>query len=286
MVPLAVAQYFGFADQTKVFGALNDIAQANSAGKPVPDGAMQKLLTPAVFNGWTVVWGMLYLFIAPLSGGALVAGVASFYLGKTATLSDAYRRALPQWGHLLLVNLMFLIVAGIAETVIVLLALILGFGIFAIASAAKGLAIALAIIFGLLLVLVLIAAVLVGTLAWQMAFIDCIVERSNFIVAFSSGLRRVFAGVGFRRSVVVGLAYFAISIGVALVGALGSAVIYGVVRSHVLGQSFTTLVALVTAAFTTAFMTIFYYDLRVREEGYDLQLAAGAALPNDALTTA
>ncbi len=282
MVPLGIAQFFGFADQTKMYGALADVLQSGSSGKPVSDSAVQQMFGPSLFNGWTALWILLYVFVAPLSSGALVAGAAAFYLGGTTSLGQAYSLAVRQWGHLLLLNVMFLFVAGIAETVFVLLALILGFGLFALATPARPLAIGLAIVFGIALLLLLIVAVLIGTLTWQMSFVDCIVERSNFIAAFASGFRRVFAGVGLRRSLVVGLAYFAITIGVALVGALGGGVLYGVVRSHVLGEAFTTLVALATAAFTTTFMTIFYYDLRVREEGFDLQLPASA----DALTTA
>jgi hypothetical protein len=71
-------------------------------------------------------------------------------------------------------------------------------------------------------------------------------------------------------------------IGIGLVSFVGQVVLTGLVRSAIFGTVFTTIVAIVTAAFTTAFMTIFYFDVRVREEGLDLQIAADATLATPA----
>jgi hypothetical protein len=48
---------------------------------------------------------------------------------------------------------------------------------------------------------------------------------------------------------------------------------------------FSTLLSLATAAFVTAFVGIFYFDLRVRGEGFDLQLAAGTMEPATVTST-
>jgi hypothetical protein len=48
---------------------------------------------------------------------------------------------------------------------------------------------------------------------------------------------------------------------------------------------YATIIEVATAAFTTAFITIFYYDLRVREEALDLQIAAQAAQTGAQLST-
>jgi hypothetical protein len=74
-----------------------------------------------------------------------------------------------------------------------------------------------------------------------------------------------------------GLAYVAIGFGIFIVTAIGESVLFGFLHSNLLGTIFATAVEVASAAFTTAFVTIFYFDLRVREEGLDLQIAARAA---------
>jgi hypothetical protein len=50
----------------------------------------------------------------------------------------------------------------------------------------------------------------------------------------------------------------------------------GGIAGEIGGTAYAALVGIATAAFTTAFIAIFYYDLRVREEGFDLQQLAAA----------
>jgi hypothetical protein len=103
-----------------------------------------------------------------------------------------------------------------------------------------------------------------------------VLEGASFWDAFASGLRRVFVGVGLRRSLLVGLAYFAIFLGIGIVNAVGQGVLFGFVHSDVLGAIFSVIASVIAGAFSTVFLVLFYYDLRVREEGLDLQLSAGA----------
>jgi hypothetical protein len=84
-------------------------------------------------------------------------------------------------------------------------------------------------------------------------------------------------GVGLRRSLLVGGIFIAIALGIATVSSMGELVLIGLVRSAVAGTVYETLIRIATAAFTTAYVGIFYVDLRVREEGFDLRLAAEQA---------
>jgi hypothetical protein len=133
------------------------------------------------------------------------------------------------------------------------------------------------IVVGAIATILVLAVCLVVALAWQVSYFACVLEQQNFAVAFVSGIQRVFKGVGLQRALLVGLAYVAILIGITLVSGLGETLLIGLVHSAVAGTVYTTIVRVATAAFTTAFIAIFYYDLRVREEGLDLQLAAQAA---------
>jgi hypothetical protein len=72
----------------------------------------------------------------------------------------------------------------------------------------------------------------------------------------------------------VGFAYLAITLGIGLVALLGQVLILSLSQSPVGGAVYEAVVRVISSAFTTAFIVIFYYDLRVREEGLDLQIEA------------
>jgi hypothetical protein len=97
-----------------------------------------------------------------------------------------------------------------------------------------------------------------------------------------SAFRRVFARGQRGRSFVAGIAYWAISFGVAIVSLAGSAVVLAVTKTDVAGALFNVIVSVSAMSFQVLFLMLFYYDLRVREEGLDLQIAAGALVPASA----
>jgi hypothetical protein len=150
--------------------------------------------------------------------------------------------------------------------------------LIALTVAVHALGVAISVALGLVVLVLSLGFAILATLALQLSYFACVVERANAYAAFLSGLRRIARGVGLKRALLVGLAYFAALIGIAAVSGAGQLVCVGLLRSTVAGEIFVTAVSVATAAFTTAFMTIFYFDLRVREEGLDLQLAAEATL--------
>ena len=146
-----------------------------------------------------------------------------------------------------------------------------------LASASPTLAVVLGVIVGIIAVVAILAAGIVFLFALQISYFSCVVERANAAAAFGRSMKRAFSGIGLRRTLLIGLVYVAIFLGIALVSAGGQAVVIGLLRAPVLGAIFQTVVRLCTAAFTTAFIGIFYLDLRVREEGLDLALASDRA---------
>jgi hypothetical protein len=274
-IPVAVFQYLGTGDQSKVFGTLTDVVQAQAAGKHVDSNDVMKALAQSsVTNGWTALWIFSALFIAPFPAAALIDAAATFYLGGSTSFGQAYRFALGRWLPLVGVNILYL-VCGLALYVgVFLIALVVALALVFLYKASAAVGIGLSILLGAAFFLVLIGFVLVAALAIQVSYFSCVVEKMPFVTAFSRGISRVFVGAGLRRSLLVGLAYFAIFIGIWLVTVTGESVLYGLLRSNIAGTVYETLVRVATAAFLTAFIAIFYFDLRVRTEGFDLQLAA------------
>ena len=277
-LPLAVFQFLGTEDQSKIFGALADILKQSNSGKATDPSAIGSALqgTP-IFNGWTVAYFLALVFVSPLATAAMVAAAAAVYLGGRLDFAAAYRTAFGRYLHLLGYNLMCLVSAGALYVAIILISVIVGIGIISLGAALKGFGIGLSVLFGIVIGLALIGFVMTATVAYNVGFYACIIERRSFVDAFVAGIQRVFNRVGFVRALLIGLAYLAIFMGIWIVTVLGQGVLFGLLHSRVLGTAFGAFMSIAIAAFITAFMTIFYFDLRVREEGLDLQLAAQAS---------
>jgi hypothetical protein len=275
-VPLAIVQFYASKDSAALLQA---IVAALQSGKGAASSDLTKQLNapPGASSIFAVLLIFLALFIGPLPAAAMIAAAAAFYLGRSMTFGEAYRVALSRWGHLVVLNIMYGLAGGFLYLVVVVIALLLTLAVVFLYAISHVAAIVIGIIVGALSFLFVIAFFLVGALAFQVSYFGCVVEGQNLSVAFTRGIRRVFFGVGLQRALLVGLAYVAILLGIEFVGSVGAVVLIGFVHSNVAGVAYETVVRVITAAFTTAFIAIFYFDLRVREEGFDLQLAAQAA---------
>jgi hypothetical protein len=274
-IPLAVIQYFASKDSTTMLQALVTTLES---GKSADPAAISKQLNAAPGpNVWIFVLLLIRFFIAPLPAAALIVAAAAFYLGRPTSFGDAYRAALPRWPQLVGLNFLYGFAAGFLYLAVAIATFVIVLGVVFLYAASHVTGIVIGIVVGAIATILVLAVCLVVALAWQVSYFACVLEQQNFAVAFVSGIQRVFKGVGLQRALLVGLAYVAILIGITLVSGLGETLLIGLVHSAVAGTVYTTIVRVATAAFTTAFIAIFYYDLRVREEGLDLQLAAQAA---------
>jgi hypothetical protein len=272
-LPLAVFQFYGTADQSKVVGGIFD-AFRHAGGKPPDPAAINRAFASAPANAYTYAFYFLALVVAPLPAAALISATSRAYLGERATVALSYRAALGKWLPLLGVELLYAVAGVVAYTLVLLLAIVIVLALVLLGAAIRPLAVVLGIVAGSVLLLAIALGVTLVVLAAQISFFACVVEDAPFLAAFSAGLVRVFGGGRIRRSIAVGLAYVAISLGILLVAAAGQSILLGLVRNNVLGTVYGTLLRVGTVAFTTAFMAIFYYDVRVRSEGLDLQLEA------------
>jgi hypothetical protein len=274
-IPYAVVQYFATKDTTSLVQALVSSIQSGKNGDPAE--LSRALSAGSAPNAWIGVLLVLTFFVYPVPAAALIVAAASFYLGRPASFQDAYRAALPRWGHLLGLNIMYGFAVGFLYLALGFATLVLVFGIAFLYSLSHVAGIVIGIITGTIAALFIFALLLVLVLSWQVSYYGCVLEKQNLAVAFVQGMKRVFLGIGLQRALLVGLAYVAIALGISFVSVVGETVLVGILRSGIAGTIYTTIVRIATAAFTTAFIAIFYFDLRVREEGLDLQMAALAA---------
>lgn len=278
-VPLGVINYFTSRGMTSFVQAFTDQMKAQSTGHEADPHALSAAFANSGNNGvWTLVLLVFVFFISPLVTGGLIEATSEAYFGRLPTFGRAYRVALERWANLIGINVLYGLAAGALYLIVVIVLFVVALGVIGIAAAAHTAGIVVGVVIGIVFALAIFLFALVIAIAYQMSFFACVIERANFVTSFTSGLGRVFNGIGLKRALLVSFAYVAVAIGITLVATIGEVVLVGLLRSEIAGAIFRILISLATAAFLTAFMSAFYFDLRVREEGLDLQLAAQATL--------
>jgi hypothetical protein len=272
-LPLTVLEYFGTADSAKAFSAMLDAIARAGHGASQAQILKAFTITP-VFNGFTVAYLILALLGGPLALGAGLCAAARITSGDAPpTLAEAYRTGLRAWPALVGTELLWIAcaVAVYAAFIVAFVVGAIGVGLLTIFSKW------FALVVGLILVvpasLAFLLAVLMGVLAAYVSFLTVVVERKGAVAGFTAGFERVFRR-SFWRSVRVALAVFAIDMGVALIGLFGQGILFGLLRNGALGTIFGAIIDLMAAVFTALFLAAFYYDVRVRTEGFDLQAEA------------
>ncbi len=293
-VPLALV-YAGFA----IFAALVQFASGSDlghsisllshvlaaqqgTGRPVDPATLARainganhLSAPQALLGW--VGGVLVIVVLPLPTAALIVYAARRYLGELPTVAEAYRAALRQWLPLLGVQILYLLAASAAVVAIFIVVLVAIFAVAGAYAVSHPLGIGVGVVLGLTLVALYVIAVVLLLLAYELSFCTRLIERVSVPAAFTSGLRRVFARTALRRALVFGAAYAAIAFGATVVTFAVEAAIVGLAHSVLLGEIARVIGNVVLAVFSSVFIAIFYLDLRMRDEGLDLRLAARAA---------
>ncbi len=218
-----------------------------------------------------LVGGLVALCTFPILVAALTHATASSYLARGTTLRDAFRRALRTSVRLVLAFLvLFLVVLVSAVAVVVLGALLAG-----IAAAARVpiLAAILAVVAG---VGAVVAAVWIA-ISWSLLAQAIVLEDAGVFGALRRSARLV---AGARRRV-IGINLLLFVIGLVLVS-IPSAFLTVVLAPLPLPENVGAALGQVVSAFAQVAyypielgtLTLLYYDLRVRKEGFDLTLAA------------
>jgi hypothetical protein len=190
---------------------------------------------------WGIIALVIYLIAYLFSQGGTIYAVSELYLGRTATVESSLRRV---WGQL----------AGL-------------FGVILLNGLAVGAAFILLIIPGIYLACRLITCVPAALLEDLGARES--LERSLFLTKDNAG-----------RAFLIYLLYFVLTYAAALliIGPLGVAVaMHGKDPSMLriltaLVQVATFLMSIVIEPILLIATSVFYYDLRVRKEAFDLQL--------------
>lgn len=264
VVPVAILEYFG--DRTSGQNLHQILAQLSRARAGLP--------APAPQPG--IVWALLLtLLISPLANVAIAVGVARAYFSQPFTWRQCYAAAGSRWAA----------IAGLTAVAAVIFFISIFVGAFGLTL----LAVVSYLLFKTLAAAGVVLAVLAvaASLAWfagivlllitvGFAYYAIGIEGAGVFDALGSGFSRVFNRREIGKALLLALALAAIEIGAVLIFAIVVALASNVVHSRIIVLAANAAVSVFTSAFSAVLLAVYYFDVRVRREGLDLQASLDA----------
>lgn len=267
IVPLGFFQYVLDRGAQPSFDAILQAFEHPDRGAPptVPS-IFDSPLSIGVFVASLVVAYGLW----PFAMNAVAVGVARLYRSRPVEFRACYEAVLHRWAAILgMIGIDFLVVLGWYFAAIVVIVFAAFFiGIFA--AAAPAIAFGVGVTVGIVGMIVLLPTLAPLVVALSFSMYSVVIEERPVIASLLLGFARVFNRAEFWRSVL-----FAIAAGAVMIG--GSAVlsIFSVAAAFAHQPALETVIDSVSRAVVTPFgvvlLAVYYFDVRVRREGYDLE---------------
>jgi len=269
LIPSLLVTYF----QTRgIFGwYISTIQHQISNPHSTPDLSALNSFAPSDF--WTGIQLLIGFFLIPMSYGAVVVGVSRAYVGLPVTFVDCYRQALRRWLPVMILMLLWIVLA-----VVLIVAFAIVGGIFGavgamitgvLGSPVLGFFFAVVVI---ALMLALIGVIIMIYLTSAISFISVVLEKIDPIRALGEAFARVFGGGQFWRGFVLAIALTGIYLGGSLVIGGGGAVLAFLLKAPAMYIIFAGMMQMFFVPFAVVTAAVYYYDIRIRREGYDLQM--------------
>lgn len=274
IVPVTLCQIWGGGDQGSFFNVLPDLLRASQGdpSKPVDSKEISKIFEQlSVFNGYSALWVALMVFVRELPIAALMIAISQAYFGSAVSLGKAYGEALRRWLPLIGLTLLYaaLSVLFCVSAVAVFLSLLLAAVLLGMLVPQFALAIEIPV--GILFTIAFAVLALLIGVSLYMSYLTCIIERKSVMNSFRLAMQRSFAPKNLRGSLAVAFAFGAIVCGIILVGVAVSAVLDSIFKGDLAGLLFTSLLSVVFIVLVTGLFVTYYYDVRIRREGFDLE---------------
>ena len=263
LVPVGILDYFVTDNSTSELSQLlSQIAHPGTHAMPV--------VSP------TGLWGLfgvafLTLLLAPFTNNAVAVGVAAIYAGRTPTYADGYARVLRRWAPLLGTTLLCALILLATYLAVVIGLVVVVVAAEVVALAARFLAVIFAIA-GIVLVLAVILLFVLLVMCCAFALYATTIEQARPADAIGEAFRRLLNRREIGKATLISLAYLAIQLGAGAIGTAVAALLLAVVHSPIFELAVETLINAAVAAFVTILLATYYYDVRTRSEGLDLEV--------------
>lgn len=271
VLPLIVLEYFAGRGESSSFAQV--LAQIQHPGKtpPTPSGEQ---------TGWTMLAVLAGFVLHGFSAVAIGVAVGALYRGELPDWRASYAAAFARTAGILVTLL-----AALATFVVEVFAggMLLGTVLvvaFLLMRSTPALGVA-ATIAGTLVMIAWIAGIVLCYLAYVFALYGLAVERPAVGPAIASGFSRIFNRGELLRAVLVSLALTVIygGWGVLMVTV---AVLLELAHLRLVDLAVAGVGEVVVTSLLGVLLAVYYYDVRVRREGLDLQMQIDRLQPSPA----
>lgn len=267
IVPLAIVQYFYNRAAQPSFDYM--IRVFSHPGTPPPEHMQTVFNSPSgiVTVGLLLTFGTL---LWPFALNAVAVGVARLYRNRAVDFRSCYSIVLERWLPILgLIVVEFLmLVGGYILLAFLIVAVVFLLTILAVAS--KLLSFWVGFIVGLGAGLAAFVALIPLFVALTFAMYAIVIEDCPIGESLSRGFRRVFNRSEFWRAFLFAIAAFAtVACGTFIFNIVSIAALF--FHQPMLQTVIDALGRAAVAPFGVVLMAIYYFDVRIRREGYDLE---------------
>ena len=275
VIPQLILSYFSSRDLLSTMNDAFGTLSTGGADTASPTVLSDKILQAETNAGpYFLALSLLGLLFVPLSNAAVVSGVSRAYLGLPVRFAQCYGDAVRRWPALIGLMLIWLAVVMIAVMTVLIAFFIVGAALGVIAGFLGIVGTIVAVIIGIAAGLTALLFTFQLYLAAAYSFVTVVLEGSGPIVACGSGFARVFGAGQFWRSLGIAASLFGIILGLYLVGAVVGGITIALTRSFSMEFVVSGLVGAFGYPFLFAVVAVSYYDVRIRREGFDLQMLA------------
>ncbi len=272
LVPHTIVQYLQSKDTFDILFAV-----FRNAASGHPDASLaEKLQQTSTMNNWFGL-DLAFVFLAlPLANAAVVVAISKAYLGQPFGFADSYRLALKRWLSVLILEILWCVAAFVGVLVLAIAGGVVGamVAFLSVGLSKTSVAGAVFAVLMILLVLAVIAVFMMLFFTFAFSFVTVVLEHVDPVRAFGLAFSRVFGGHMLWRSVALALALAAVDLVTVMLAYAGGGLLAYFLKSPALIIVLLSLTSLVFAPFALLVVGVYYYDVRIRREGLDLQLLA------------
>jgi len=263
LVPIGILDYFVTNRSTSQLSQF--IAQITHPG-------VRNSLLYSPSQLWAIFGvALLTLLLAPFTNNAVAVGVAAIYAGRTPTYAGGYERVLRRWAPLLGTALLCGLILVATYFAVALGTFIVVFTATLLAFAARFLTVIFAIV-GLVMLVAIIVLFVLLVMCCAFALYASTIEASSPATAIGEAFRRLLNRREIGKATLISLAYLAIQIGALVIGATAGALLLTFLHSSIVELAVETAINAAVTAFVTILLATYYYDVRTRSEGLDLEV--------------
>lgn len=220
--------------------------------------------------GWMITWVATIVF-APLAAGAVVRAVSEAYLGGPITVQEAYRLVRPHWAQLIGAQLLVQLLVGAVTAVLAIFIFIFAAAAFAVSPVAGIIALSAAVLMvgaGAFAIFSLLLATVPAIVVENLGIIDALRRSVELVRPYLLHALGAYVLLGLLLLVPILIAY-AIGIYFEMLTGFESITTGVIIMSAVVAMA-----TLLIKPVMSIGVVVIYYDLRVRQEGFDLQMMA------------